>query len=135
MKATEEQKQYMKEYYQKNKIKRNKYRKELYYRNHKHELEIRRTYFNKTKKKRYEICQSWNKRRLIEVFKILGNKCCRCGYTNFIALEIHHKDGSHRKNRRCRDYLKLDYDLNRVELICSNCHQIEHYIRTKTVLK
>src|SRR3972149_1679387 len=133
MKATEKQKQYMKEYYRKNKKRRNEYRKKLYYKNHEHELEIRKKYFTKHKKEQYNTVNKWNKKRLIEVFRLLGNKCCRCRYNNIIALEIHHKDGSKRNNRRCRDYLKLNYDLNKVELICSNCHQIEHYLKTKTI--
>lgn len=42
-------------------------------------------------------------------------KCERCGYNNIIALEIHHKD----KNRE-------NNDLNNLEILCCNCHTIEH---------
>lgn len=46
-----------------------------------------------------------------------GEKCSRCGYSeNIVALEVHHKDRNRNNN-----------DLSNLEVLCSNCHKIEHY--------
>lgn len=41
--------------------------------------------------------------------------CVRCGYSNELALEVHHKN----KNR-------LDNSIENLEVLCANCHTIEH---------
>lgn len=41
--------------------------------------------------------------------------CNRCSYSNILALEVHHKD----RNRENNDILNL-------EILCANCHTIEH---------
>lgn len=41
--------------------------------------------------------------------------CVRCGYSNELALEVHHKN----KNR-------LDNSIDNLEVLCCNCHTIEH---------
>ena len=132
MKATKDQKEYMKKYYKKNK-KRLLNRRNLWRKNHlKQDRETRYDYFIHHKKECYHRTNRWNRKRFIEICNILGNKCNRCGYDNIIALEVHHKDRSKRKNRKCRDYLQIDYDLNKIELICANCHKLEHYTKNKT---
>src|ERR1035437_3442941 len=49
------------------------------------------------------------------MLKIKGNKCEICGTNewngNFIALEMHHKDGNHDNNQ-----------IENLELLCPNCH-------------
>lgn len=44
-----------------------------------------------------------------------GAVCNRCGFTNILALEVHHKD----KNRD-------NNDISNLEVLCCNCHSIEH---------
>lgn len=44
--------------------------------------------------------------------------CERCGFDNILALDVHHKDGNRKNN-----------DLSNLEVLCCNCHAIEH--RTK----
>lgn len=132
MKATTKQKEYFKQYYKSHRLERNKQRKELYYKNHEHELELRRKYYKQDKLRLDKVAHQWTIDRLKEVVKILGGCCCKCGYNNVISLEVHHKDDSTRKTRRNRDYLKLDYDLSKVELLCANCHKEIHYGQTKT---
>jgi hypothetical protein len=44
-----------------------------------------------------------------------GNACTKCGYSNLLALEVHHKD----KNRD-------NNDISNLEVLCCNCHAIEH---------
>lgn len=43
------------------------------------------------------------------------NKCNRCGFSNLIALEVHHIDRDRTNN-----------DLLNLEILCANCHVIEH---------
>ncbi len=131
MKATERQKQRFKKYYQKNREKLLQRRKDLYYSRREYELAGRRQYFLENKEGCYKRVHDWTKKRIVEIWIDLGNKCCRCGYDNVVALEVHHKDGTKQKERRSRDYTKLGYDLNRIELICANCHKVEHYGKSK----
>ena len=42
-------------------------------------------------------------------------KCERCGFDNKWALIVHHKDGNGKNNKR-----------ENLEMICANCHYIEH---------
>lgn len=45
------------------------------------------------------------------------NECSRCGWNIVPAiLELHHKD----RNRK-------NVDINNLELLCPNCHSIDHY--------
>lgn len=50
-------------------------------------------------------------------FKYHPHLCNRCGYDlNEVALVVHHKDYNHSNN-----------DISNLEIICSNCHAIEHW--------
>ena len=59
-------------------------------------------------------------------------KCNRCGYSDYRALEFHHpnddKDGFEpcqiARNRSWNNVLK---ELDKCEVLCSNCHRIEHF--------
>lgn len=50
-------------------------------------------------------------------------KCQRCDYSNVLALEIHHKDRNRKNN-----------ELENLEILCSNCHTIEHRINIENVV-
>lgn len=62
--------------------------------------------------------------------KYLGGKCKKCGYNKHLAaLEFHHtsdnKDFNIGKSlNRSWSYIKKELD--KCELLCSNCHRIEH---------
>lgn len=44
--------------------------------------------------------------------------CARCGWNDYLqVLEVHHKDRNHKNNF-----------LSNLELICPNCHSVEHYL-------
>lgn len=53
----------------------------------------------------------------IKALKHYGCKCTKCGYSeNKVALAVHHKD----RNR-------FNNSLENLEVLCANCHAIEHY--------
>lgn len=52
-------------------------------------------------------------------FRELPNKCNRCSYDIHIAaLVVHHKD-----------YNRANNELDNLEILCSNCHAIEHWAK------
>lgn len=83
----------------------------------------KKEYWEQNKVKHRRLSYKWQSNRIQVVIRLLGSKCIRCGFNNLPALQIHHKTDKDRK----LDFLKLDYDLNKLELLCANCHMIEHY--------
>ena len=49
-------------------------------------------------KKNPHYTNNWRRKRTVEVFEILGNKCVRCGIKDFPVLQVHHKDNSKESN-------------------------------------
>lgn len=50
----------------------------------------------------------------------LPHKCNRCGYDNVIdILQVHHRDHDHSNN-----------ELSNLEILCPNCHALEHLAQT-----
>lgn len=68
--------------------------------------------------------RKYQRQRYLEVVAKLGSVCGRCGFEDIRALQIHHKHSKTKKHRR--DFISRNYDLTKVELICANCHAIEH---------
>ena len=66
-------------------------------------------------------------------FKILGNKCCRCGFNDVHALQIDHMNGGGYKERMTlyknspRKFYKavIADKENKYQLLCANCNQIK----------
>ena len=58
-------------------------------------------------------------------------KCNRCGYDDYRALEFHHTDDNKEGNpgdlAARWGWIKLKEELDKCEVLCSNCHRIEHY--------
>ncbi len=111
--------QMRKEYYEKNRDKCQKYQKFYYITDKKHKLQkakfVRRRVF-------------------LEIFKLLGNKCKRCGMKDKRVLQIDHLEGGgykHRKRNRSgigyyREILKQIKDKSgKYQILCSNCNYIE----------
>lgn len=52
------------------------------------------------------------------LFRIRPKKCERCGFSIYKILQIHHRDRDRNNN-----------ELNNLELLCPNCHAMEHYLK------
>lgn len=63
-----------------------------------------------------------------------GGKCCKCGYNKCIwALDFHHIDKESKNfkisSSHTRSWEKIKEELEKCELVCSNCHREEEYNR------
>lgn len=58
--------------------------------------------------------------------------CGRCGYADYRALQFHHinqkKDGNISEMAQRNSWDVIMNEVNKCEVLCANCHQIEHYI-------
>jgi hypothetical protein len=66
----------------------------------------------------------------------LGGKCVRCGYDKHpAALEFHHRDPNEKDftiaDVANRAWEVIRMELDKCDLLCSNCHRIEHSNRTE----
>lgn len=84
-------------------------------------------------RKQYHHRQELEKQAKRELFNLLGNKCAKCGNDNPIVLCIHHTEkGNHLRgksihlHRVWQTYLKQLKAGIRIQLLCANCHLIEH---------
>lgn len=72
------------------------------------------------------------KARKIEAVKLLGGKCCKCGYSrNYGALDFRHTDPSIKEHGIAMmvrmSWKKTIVELKKCVLLCKNCHAEEHY--------
>ena len=61
--------------------------------------------------------------------KLLGGRCVRCGFEgNIIAFDFHHPGDKDFKvsNFTHRSWEFVRVEVLKCELLCSNCHRIEH---------
>lgn len=70
---------------------------------------------------------------------LLGGKCNRCGWKgNVVAYEFHHKDGEQKEFNLGvvfnRSWDSIVSEILKCELLCSNCHRIEHSDRDNLLL-
>lgn len=73
--------------------------------------------------------QQWIAKRYVEVIKELGGKCEMCGINNMFVLNIHHKNGRVRTERK-NAYLSKDYPKEQLQVLCANCHTMLHRKQT-----
>ena len=70
----------------------------------------------------------------IKAVNLLGGKCVRCGFDEHLAcMEFHHKNQSEKLFEVGR-FINKSWDsireeIKKCELLCSNCHRIEHSSR------
>ena len=85
------------------------------------------------------ICTTCSSRRVIEnrirkkalMIEERGGKCVRCGFSNKKALEWHHStplNGDRKEYSQLwsKGITEVRAHLSECELICANCHRIEH---------
>jgi hypothetical protein len=66
-------------------------------------------------------------------FTMLGNKCCKCGFSDIRALQINHINGNGRKHRNSvnsvtfyRSIIKsLNENKHEFQILCANCNWIK----------
>lgn len=71
---------------------------------------------------------------------LLGNKCMRCGWKgNIVAFQFHHKDPSTKLfeigNCANKAWKTIVEEVLKCELLCANCHIIEHSNRSDNFIK
>jgi len=107
-----------------------------------------REYYKKNKKKHIKaVTKTIHYKRQQLAFIKLETGCSKCGYKEHpSALHFHHRDPSQKKFdiSRCGYYGMEDLlnEINKCDVICANCHSIEHSnwdftseIKMKTVKK
>jgi hypothetical protein len=84
-------------------------------------------------RKRCNVCSTKIRRHinLLGLVKLLGDECVKCGYNdNPIALQFHHKDPDTKEfsigGRANKSWEVLKEEALKCELLCANCHTIEH---------
>jgi len=69
-----------------------------------------------------------------------GEECIRCGYSKCIAaLEFHHRDPAEKdpnwKRMRVSSLDRMKEELDKCDLLCSNCHKEVHYMEGEWMLR
>ena len=75
-------------------------------------------------------------RQAIRAFVIqqkMGKACVRCGITDYRVLDFHHRDGTtktdHLSTADARNWSRkrILEEIAKCELLCANCHRLEHW--------
>ena len=73
-------------------------------------------------------------KRKLELIRLKGSKCSKCGYEkNISALDFHHIDASQKefsldaRNLSNKHLDKLKREIEKCVLLCANCHRETHY--------
>jgi len=95
-------------------------------------------YANKEAKQRYIL--EYQMRKKIKGVEYLGSKCMRCGFDHPSALQFHHRDPSTKLFNITSKELSMPRkypwetmilpELDKCDLLCANCHFLEHTILT-----
>lgn len=67
-----------------------------------------------------------------DLIKIYGEKCCKCGFSDWRALQIDHINGGGGKERKeCNSWRYKEKlligDREKYQLLCANCNKIKQY--------
>ena len=79
----------------------------------------------------YRVVESRRKKKL-KAIEYKGGKCVQCGYSkSAAALQFHHRDPSQKDfgiggRGENRSWEKTKLELDKCDLLCSNCHAEEH---------
>lgn len=72
-----------------------------------------------------------DKANFLRAVKLLGGQC-DCGESHIAALDFHHLDPSQKEFSvaillRINDWSKIESELKKCKLVCSNCHRKSHF--------
>ena len=75
--------------------------------------------------------QRWIDRK-IKAVEYKGGKCIECNYNkNYAALEFHHRNPLEKdyvwNDLKLRKWASILLELDKCDLLCSNCHAEKHY--------
>jgi predicted HNH restriction endonuclease len=123
----------LKKYNEDHKIEKKEYNK-LYYEKNK-DAEIQRA--RKYAKDNIQIIRE--KRRLLKhnIIIILGGKCQYCGIeyngNNGCIFDTHHTNPKEKDFdiNRIRNWKKIEQEIKKCDLVCSNCHRLIHFKKDK----
>jgi hypothetical protein len=80
----------------------------------------------------------YNKKRK-KVVELLGNKCQRCGFTDWRTLQIDHVNGGGTKEKKSVKVTFSNYISKKIlngskeyQLLCANCNWIKRYENNET---
>lgn len=76
----------------------------------------------------------WIKRK-IEAIEYKGGECVDCGLkypdTPYVVFDFHHLNPSEKdvdwSKLRLRSWDKITHEIDKCDLLCSNCHRIRHF--------
>lgn len=73
-----------------------------------------------------------NKANFLRAVRLLGGKCCECGESHIATLDFHHLDPNQKEFTvalllRTNDWVKIENELKKCKLVCSNCHRKTHF--------
>lgn len=78
--------------------------------------------------------QKYRRKLRTEVLEKLGNKCCKCGFLDWRALQVDHKRGGGYNARKQKEkgYIALHRNVlkhgsKKYQLLCANCNWIKRW--------
>lgn len=76
--------------------------------------------------------KKYSQKKRKELLVLLGNKCVKCGFADWRALQIDHINGGGHKERKAMgpfNYYKKVYNdtETKYQLLCANCNWIKRY--------
>ena len=99
---------------------------------------VRKAYYLKNKDTEIQNAKASKRNRLpviAEKYKVLKKSLCcsRCGQTHPATLQFHHTDSSEKEysvSKMVRGGWSIEgilKEISKCEVLCANCHSIEHY--------
>lgn len=98
--------------------------------------QFKREWNHRNREARYRYKKIYIRRRKVNLIKLKGGKCMRCGIeydgTNATMFDMHHRDPLKKKMLLSmitlgnRAWAVILEEAKKCDLLCSNCHRIEH---------
>lgn len=95
--------------------------------------EYHREWASQNREKRNALNKAWREKRQLEFLEFKKTlKCNRCGFSHPAALQFHHTDPSTKEVAvgavaGSWSLKRLQKEIDKCEVLCANCHAIEHY--------